>query len=369
MKSFANHLEDIRSGGLPTVTAKAKHLIKAKFSSIYQPIYKRYMAKEIANSMINAVELKTQAYIVFDHSCSPLTYGDFFYVIMLARYFLVHNLKVVLLIIDGEYREDFRDENVFGCAQQFLSEQVEFANFISGNYKSNFQCKKINWQEAKNELLLMSNDNHTYIFQEKSVTRRLPIYINAFNTLSLLLSSLDGDLLKAFLLDLGELANWLNDVDTFPNQPYLALSARHNLEWRLESNTSPSLFVSIIKKLNANYPNMPIIVISNQLGCEYFKKVSEENNINCLFSKNLELPKSFISDILLVLGSRKYVQVNGGGLGAILIFSSVPYTIIAPTIHESIFANDKVIPWQTSDQIFKNLFYTDDSAKIFDDCI
>jgi hypothetical protein len=373
MKSFANHLEDIRAGGLPTVGVKAKRLIEARFRSIYQPTYKRYVAKKIANSMINAVKSKTQAYIVFDHSCSALVYGEVFLVLMLARFFLIHGLKVSFLIVDGEYRKDFQEKpNVFNRAQQFLAEQVELASFISGDYKNNFLCRKISWEEAEPELMQVGCDKSVYILQQDWVMQRLPVYDYAFNTLNYLGASLSEDLIKKFLLHADELErswNNLNKGGSFPTQPYVALHVRYNPDWRPTANASPGLFINIIKALSSNYPDMDIIVISDQTGCDYFKKVAEDNSLDCLFSKDLELPKSFISDILLVLGSKKYFQINGGGLGAIPILSSVPYTIIVPTIHEFMFSKDKLVPWQTSGQVFKNLFYTGDDAKILDDCI
>jgi len=372
MKSFTNHIEEIQSGGLAVFKRKIKSLLQIPVRTLGK-VRKSFRVKKIANTVkrhANTVKRqikeKNRVVLVYDNSCSPLTYGDYIHVIMAARFFLIHSLKVVFLIIDGEYREDFHDKSVFSRAQQFLSEQVDLANFISGNYRSDFQCKKISWEEAKNELMSLSNDNSTYIFREECVTRRLPIYHETFNVLNLLVSSLDKDLLRNFLLNMSEFANWWNNIDTFTTQPYLALNARYNPEWRLQSNTSPYLFVSIIKKLNANYPDVPIIVISDQLGCDYFKKVSEENNIHCLFSKYLELPKSFILDVLLVLGSKKYFQVNGGGLVFFAIFSSVAYEIICPTMNEVMWSKDKFASWQASNQVFKNIMYTLQDALMLD---
>jgi hypothetical protein len=230
----------------------------------------------------------------------------------------------------------------------------------------------MSWQEAQFELMQAGHDQSVYILQQDWVMQRLAVYNHAFNALNHLGAYLSEDLIKKFLLHANELErfwNTLNKGGSFPIQPYLALNVRYNPDWRLSANASPGLFINIIKALSSNYPAMDMVVISDQTGCDYFKKVAEDNGLDCLFSKDLELPKSFISDILLVLGSKKYFQINGGGLGAIPILSSVPYTIIVPTIHEFMFSKDKLVPWQTSGQVFKNLFYTGDDAKILDDCI
>lgn len=365
MKSFTTHIEEIRSGGFTVFKRKIRSLLQLP-ARIIGNLKRDSRVKIIANTVKRRIKEKNRVVLVFDHSCSPLTYGDFFYVIMLARFFLIHNLSVFFLIIDGEYREDFHDKSVFSRAEQFLSEQVDLANFISGIYRSNFHCEKISWEEARNKLISMSGDNSTYIFEEKYVTQRVPIYHNAFNLLNHLVSYLDGDLVKDFLLGPREFADFSKKIDAFPNQQYLALNVRYNPEWRVESNTSSFLFVSIIKELNINYPDVPIIVISDQLGCDYFKKVAEENNIHCLFSKYLELPRSFISDILLVLGSKKYFQVNGGGLGSFAVFSSVPYKFTAPIINEMMWSKDKLVSWQASNQVFKNISYTYGDASMLD---
>ena len=48
-----------------------------------------------------------QALVVFDNFSSPQTIGDFFLVVMIARYFISMNIPVKLVIVDGEYRPDW----------------------------------------------------------------------------------------------------------------------------------------------------------------------------------------------------------------------------------------------------------------------
>jgi len=366
MRSFAINTTKNLSGGARIIARKIKSLLRANplYKDRYVKAYEKYISQKIAATIRKEIISKKQVYIVYDHSCSCLAYGEFFHHLMLARFFLTQNLKVSFLIIDGEYRTDFQDERAFSRAQQFLAEEIDFANFIAGAYRSNFLCKKVSWKEGNTELTQASLNESVYIYQHELVVQRLPIYHRSFNVVNHLVHGLDEDLTKKILLNSLELGNCWGKFDLLPKQPYLALNVRYNPDWSTQRNTTESLFVNAIKKLNSYYPNLSIIVVSDRLGCNYFMEVAQKHSIDCLFSKNLDLPESFISDVLLVLGAIKYFQINGGGLGSILIFSSTPFTIIAPIINEIMWTKRKLVSWQASDQVFKNFYYTGDDAQI-----
>jgi len=373
MNLYTNrHLNEIRSGGLPVFKRKVKsfftYFLTGKVKDLTGKVkesLRRHGAKKVASAVRRDIKNKTKVVVVYDHKVSPLTYGDYLCVVFMTKYFLVHGLNVNLYIIDGEYRGDQSDSLKTRCAQ-FLLEQVNLATFINKAYEHNFYCKKLSWEVAKTELQKIKLDRSNYIFLKDCVFQRQPIYHNAFNILNYLVFSMNQDLLPKFLLNRKKFEGSLGQIASILPHPYIVFNVRYNPDWGMDRNTSPELFADVVRRLRVNYPEFGVVVASDQQGCNYFKKVAEDNNIECFFSKHLGLPDEFISDVLLILGSNKYFQINGGGLGNVALFSSIPYEYIAPNANELPWSGSAFASWQFSNQTFKNVYYRGKDASGLD---
>ena len=92
------------------------------------------------------------------------------------------------------------------------------------------------------------------------------------------------------------------------------------------------------------------MLVSDEVGCDFFRGVVKNRNIDLLFSKDFSC--SFVHDMLLVLKSKFYYQYLGGGMGIVAFFSKIPFEIISPArINEVMWAKRKIASWHTKNQI------------------
>jgi hypothetical protein len=115
----------------------------------------------------------------------------------------------------------------------------------------------------------------------------------------------------------------LDDEVSIPHFPYVAIACRRNLNWAKSRNLSDAMFIKLADLVKEIFPGYGLLVVSDQIGCEYFKNVAVENSINCLFSKDLS--KSFLGDATLALQSEIWIQVKGGGIGVFPLWSNLPF--------------------------------------------
>ena len=70
---------------------------------------KKRRARDEAGRIHSAIQGGArQVSIVYDNLVSSPTYGDYLFVVFLARYFIAHGIKVNFIIADSEYRQDWR---------------------------------------------------------------------------------------------------------------------------------------------------------------------------------------------------------------------------------------------------------------------
>ena len=90
-------------------------------------------------------------------------------------------------------------------------------------------------------------------------------------------------------------------------------------------NISKNSFIKLIKKVNIALPKQKKIIISDRKGCNYFKKISKENSLKCLFSKDFS--PDYLGDGKIILNSSVFFQLKGGGIMEFAIFSKLPFLI------------------------------------------
>jgi hypothetical protein len=292
-----------------------------------------------------------QVIIVFDNLVSPPTYGDYIYVVMLARYFIKRSIVVNFLIVDGEYRSDWSSLNE--KEKQFhVSYLVEIA-------KTLMNCPMVKIEVLKfRELESRLEDNTCagcFIPLRERIMGRVEIYSSSFNILNHLMSVAEKNFRDRFLLSYHEIAGKVKFES--PALPYITWHCRYSEKWGENRNTGDDKFLQIYVKLKSLYPKHAIMVVSDEIGCNHFRELAYSLGLECIFSKDYS--PTFMGDGALVLGSDFYYQFRGGGVCVFPFFGKVLYEMHVPMNNEIEWEKGKATSWATDRQIFYNIPWDD----------
>lgn len=289
---------------------------------------------------------KSKAMIVYDNHCSPPTYGDLIYVLLLGRFFEAKCLQLTFLIVTTDVREDWANLGDEDKITSFISEQQALASFLLSD---STDIRLVSWLECQKIIENVPSD--VYFFQKKRALTRQPIYHLCFNTLSHLLSDASSETIEKMLLSGRQLKSKLQDP-TFelPRVPYIAYSCRFNTAWGTERNLSEEEFLETLTTLQTTYPTYLIVVISNSDGCAHFKKIAKKCNLK--ISTSRDFSTGFLGDTCLALNSNLFLQIRGGGMATVTIFSNTPYIIALRLINEIPWKSAQLVPWKTPYQYF-----------------
>lgn len=336
------------------------------FIRCFKPIM-RIMRRRVARieaRIINSAihDGVNHAVIVYDNLASGPTYGDFLHVVLLARYFIARGIHVSFYIVDSGLRR--KDWSVLseGEGSTFVEEQLVIAKMLLDATFAKVQ--RVSWRYCQSEVLNRIEDSVFPFFE--SVQNRIPIYLQCFNLLNLLLSDMEMKLRDRVLFSYKELSSKIDFKSI--ESPYITWHCRYSLKWEPERNTKDDDFLMFHAELRSRFPRHSILVVSDTLGCAYFAKLARKHNLQCLFSKDYS--QSFMGDGALVLGSTYFFVMHGGGMSSIPIFSSISYGIILPPLNYiERWSRKKVMSWQTERQsfYFKRSF-TPEVLPIFEDC-
>ena len=289
-----------------------------KADSLKNTIYKLLIAYE---EIIKVKHHKTKTInIVYDCAVSPPTYGDFIYILMVSRYFMKKKYNTNLIIINGEYRK----ETWLRVKKKLYEKKVLELKQLAINFKSQDKIELKNWKTFNLDYENKKNDEE-FFFKER-VFNRKRIYSHSFNFLNLQLKREKKSFQKKFLIG-------RNSFDSFlkyklPKQ-YIAIHFRHSKKGRMNEfsknistsrNISYNLFKLSIEKLSKKFPNLKLIIISERSAIKEFKKfkIKNKNLVYAdIFSKNI------LGDAAIVLNSKLYFQVKGGGIYTFALFSNV----------------------------------------------
>ena len=111
-------------------------------------------------------------------------------------------------------------------------------------------------------------------------------------------------------------------------------------------------FISMYSQIRIKYPHHLVMIISDQVGCNHFRKLSDKHNLYTLFSKDFS--QSFLGDAALILNSDCFFQLRGGGIAIIPMFSVMPYEITCPLGNEVMWSKSKVLSFQRESQLYFN---------------
>jgi len=287
--------------------------------------------------------------IVYDCKVSPATYGDFMEILLLARAIKNYNLKIKIILIIGEYRLSWHER--FNDISR--KKHIKYMNYMSKEILSEKKniFSELNWKEF-NKNFLNRKKNKSFILFKRKVFRRRPIYSHAINLTNHILNKNINLQNKTLLKSKDINANIKN---FFFTRNYICIGGRHETN-KPERNLTKVLFLKLINKLNKIYPDYEKVLISNVLGCNYFKKISRKYSLNCKFSKDYTY--DFLGDGKIILNSKAYFEIRGGGVSVFALFSRIPFVKVnssSPVEHHYICwskSKSQVYSWQNNKQIF-----------------
>ena len=291
------------------------------------------------------VSLPINHVVVWDQLTSPPTIGDLIEVIMFARWIASQGRKVTFVVITGSYREDWnRTEYVeLDRVQQQIIEALSI--------KLNITVKRCSWQEF---LKLTIDDQNCHVLFSYRVKRRKSVYSESLYLLNRLVTRSRQVSDHDWLLDSHELSKTImGKSEVLKSGKYVAWGVRYR-SLEPERNTGESEFRLLYLGLKNRSNGLPIVVVSDKEACEYFRKIAQSFNLECLFSSDYST--SFLDDAAIAIGGEVFFLIRGGGMGEVALYSSAPYEMsyaISPT--RKMFSKQKMTAWQTSEQVFSKL--------------
>ena len=334
---------------------------------LYKNYYKR--AYTILYFFFIRIKLKKEKniVIVYDLSCSPDTYGDFFQYIFLLRYFELLKKKVFFIILNDKLKYcRVNKKNSLSYLNQLRKIIKKFS------LKKDTEIIFTDYSFFKKKFL----DNKNFILYKSKVVKRISIFQNCFNLINVIFSTLNKKVLNKILLK--NKIKFLKNIINIPKN-YIAIQARHlsksekkynNLDIRKNINISNLKY--LINLILKKRKNINLMIISTQ-GSNFFKKKHKIKSNKIFFSNSFA--KNYLETGFLILNSKLFIAHNGSGIGLFAIFSKVPYIITWPYYtHQNDFTWSKTLnklaSWQLNKQktYFKMSFkeYTTKVIKFLD---
>ncbi len=298
--------------------------------------------------------------LVYDLSCAPFTYGDLYTFLFLGRYFIFEGFKLNFILID-DVKKNKDIKYFFPQANKDIKKSdLNNINFIIKELK-NISLELLNhnnssivfcsWEEFLKSYKCIYKDKIT-LFKER-VFNRKSIHFFSFKMLNYLLKNTSQKKVRDIILDKNFKKDFLKKINFDFKKKFITWGLRFNKFYGNNRNNSETEFIETYKLLLKFFPGNEIIVISDNAGTEYFKKISEKNNFSLTFSK--DFTKSFIEDALLILNSKFHYQIHGGASATVAVFSNVRFIIFGSPVLEKLFLRNKFSFWQMDNQVFKKI--------------
>ncbi len=285
--------------------------------------------------------------IKYSHETNPPTYGDFFIILMVARFISLNGFRVSFIIDD-----QIRSEGVWSYLNpdqqdSFVLDQITLARqYLNANCEILVTGKFCHESSASTPIIDSNTENVIDAFPQT-------LFHWSPYLLELLINTYSWKIPDKFLL---------SSEKPLMNEPYIAWNVRKSV-WARYRDTSARSLKRDFAALREIFPNHSIVILSNKDGLSFaFKELANlEPPEPFKIGKIQILPQpddGYIEAISWVLNSDFYFQRNGGGMSVIAIFSYTPYTIFSvekTSFHEK-FRKTNVSPWSTKNQIFKRLY-------------
>ena len=302
--------------------------VLVRFVNIFSLEHRRkkvYVSKEVARLIeFSRKYPKSSCYIFYDFSKSPKTYGDFFYSIVLARFLETLDFAVHLYLLGGNESSNSEDDRSMKTNLDFFKELQE----IAGALTDITTIEILLGDEVARKLVDVSKMNG-FIICEDLIKLNKPIYTHVFDLVNSLLDRATDSQVIATLLNSADFARV---GISGPSTPYIAVPCRFNQMWEKQRNLSEKSFLQIIKTIQNVFPELSVMIVSDQAGCQFFKNVAETNGLFCYFSQDYS--QTFLGNGKLILKSEAWIQIKGGGIGVFAMFSKIAQLVYVVPAHE-----------------------------------
>ena len=300
-------------------------------------------AASINHALANSPEAIIR--VVNDNAVSPPTYGNFFEVVMLARFFAASGCHVEFEILERHGRRaDWGELDAISQAN-FANDQVSLARQILPGY-----TRQHMWPSTQRPLGSTTSSPALTVFSKEGDPA---VYAATPYLLHVLLTEHKWSIPAGYLLDAAAFPIPVKAL--VPKQPYVAWHIRRSSTGP-ERNTTDGAIMSDFLQLREAFPRHSIMLFSTPNGViDALQILSAEGLISDMEREGLAVvgqPETgFVSAIPWILGADFYFQRFGGGMGIVPIYSTMPYLQI--NNWESYyygFNQNRLVPWAQENQ-------------------
>jgi hypothetical protein len=285
--------------------------------------------------------------ITYDHKYHPPTYGDFFIILMTARFLALSGYSICFNLIDTERRGlvwqslGLEEQDFFVKEEKILIER-----FLPSSVKvHNGQPTLLH-----NEFEAADPNSPTFRFSDREV---LSFYQWSPYFLNKLICKYKWKVPKNFLLE---------RLEESVNESFVTWNVRKS-SWAKERDTSILDLQSDFMEIRLLFPNHDIIVLSSEPGLHFaFKTLFNLTSPTTYFIEDVKIMPQpipgFTGAIDSILSSDFYFQRAGGGISVISLFSKIPFLLyLYETSSAFMFLRKRFFIWNQPDQICKRMFF------------
>ena len=288
--------------------------------------------------------------VVYDDAFSPPTYGDFFAVVMAARFLSLSGIPCAFEIRAPRNRRSDWDLIPRHEQEQFIGAQVEIARrFLPEGVAVHIYTVESDWQQSDQD------DPRRVLFQSL-VSQNRPIYRNAASLVTMLVSRHSWKLPAGFLLSKSPKPTWPEVSQGPVTNPYITWNVRRST-WDSSRNSTEEVILDDARGLLRSFPGHDLMLLSTANGLDFAESALTRAGITADMGRSgtslLRQPiPGFLAAVETLLSSSFYFQRMGGGLHMVPVYSTVPYLIIHRLEADFFFRgqHDGVVPWAEPNQ-------------------
>ena len=292
--------------------------------------------------------------LLYDCKTVPPTIGDFSYVIVLLRYLIHHKRKLTLIVVNSEFRDDWSNLSSYEI-DNFLKELKNISSTLLDD--NNFEFQICSWS---NQLVNELQSKHVSVLFSRNVFSRSGFYSVLPNLLNDLLHQINSELLQKVLFSKLEFPTIKKPLP----KKYVTLIVRFSSKWGGRRNTTLEDLLVSVQLINQRMPDFDVVIVSDELACNYFREETKNFHSFCSFSKDYS--SSFLEDVSVILGGSYCFQFNAGGICVYPIFSDMPYLFVMDPGNYNPWKLTALTSFSNSDQQF---FGTTRKAVFFDNIV
>ena len=305
-------------------------------------------------SKLNVSTSKT-VFICYNNTFSPPTFGDYFAVLMLARFLALSGVHITFSILDQESKRETHWNYLSSLEQEaFLQLQLDLAKkFLP-------EAVDIKYQD----LTKSEPDSAMMQFDVKLGDELLPSLGEFFKVAPYFLDALimkhGWEVPVEFLLR-------KSPSDVYQN--FIAWHVRRG-RWDDRRDLSKQSILVDLKQLKVTFPEHSIMLFSDETGLDSVCRIlTGKPNFGEFTFEGMHIipqPKHGIREAIpLVLAADFYYQRSGGGIGMVPIYTDISYIqICADTTTFVGKRKDKIVPWATNSQVFHHTWRDIENFKV-----